>query len=192
MFDEIIAHYTQLVNDLDCFAFTVTIPDSGVLTVQDAARRLGGDPATLSPPGRPHPGDPGLSLYEVGAGVLIWEPSPAGFHDARIDRLAGEGFRYWSLACDIEGNTSVYVRYGNAEGHLDDPHPDGLPFTLGRDDLGPIGRYADLLACGYDSEEAEATVEITAACLAVIELESGVRVDFELLDGPYWRLPSFM
>ncbi|WP_185949792.1 hypothetical protein [Microbispora sp. KK1-11] len=41
---------------------------------------------------------------------------------------------------------------------------------------------------GYDSEEAEAQVDITAAGLAVIEAESGVRLDEDLIDSPHSAL----
>ncbi|TQS21613.1 hypothetical protein FLW16_39300 [Microbispora sp. KK1-11] len=46
----------------------------------------------------------------------------------------------------------------------------------------------ELLVSGYDSEEAEAQVDITAAGLAVIEAESGVRLDEDLIDSPHSAL----
>ncbi|MBG0814316.1 hypothetical protein [Planomonospora sp. ID82291] len=106
------------------------------------------------------------------------------------DRLAGDGFRHWRLSFDIEGNTVMYARYGNAEGFLEHPEPGWIPFTHWTDHLGPLSAYTELFLKGYDSEEAEAEVDITAVCLAVIEAESGVRLDHELVDRPHSLLPG--
>ncbi|GIH94548.1 hypothetical protein ACFFMN_19125 [Planobispora siamensis] len=174
MLDEVIARYADMLSDLDTFAYTVTIPDSGVLTAEEAARRFGADPAALQAPGQPQsPG--GISLHRVGTGVVTLDwVNPGDGRQEATERLAGDGFRHWYLSFDIEGNTVMYVRYGDAEGFLEHPEPGGIPFTDWTDHLGPLSAYTELLRTGYDSEEAEAEVDITAACLAVIELESGV------------------
>ncbi|MFF0868586.1 hypothetical protein ACFYUV_43000 [Nonomuraea sp. NPDC003560] len=93
------------------------------------------------------------------------------------------------MSFDIEGNTSMYARYGQVEGYLHHPDPAPPPFTRWADHLGPLSPYIDLLASGYDSEDAEARVDIIAACLAVVELESGVRLDEALMDSPHSALP---
>lgn len=67
---------------------------------------------------------------------------------------------------------------------MDHPAPDDILFARWTDYLGPLSPYSELLLSGYDSEEAEAQVDITAACLAVIEAESGVRFDERLLSSP--------
>ncbi|MFF0249894.1 hypothetical protein [Streptosporangium sandarakinum] len=195
MFEEIVARYDAMLDRIgDFFAYTVTIPDSGVLTIDDAVRRLGFDPATLQRPGG-RQASGGIFLHQAGAGIVTLDWANPGSDRRQVtDRLAGEGFRNWYLACDIEGNTTVYVRYGKAEGHLEHPEPGYIPFTHWTDHLGPLGPYTDLLVAGYDSEEAEAQaeVDVISACLAVIEVESGIRLDEELLDSPRSVLPISM
>ncbi|GAA3467826.1 hypothetical protein [Nonomuraea roseola] len=186
MFDEIIARYDALA--LHTFAYTVTMPGSGVLAIEDAARRLGFDPAMVRGHEEPH-SDCGLSLYQIGTGIVMFDRNPGGYRNETIDRLAGEGFRHWSLAFDIEGNTSMYVRYGDAEGHLEHPEEIWIPFTHWADHLGPLVGYAELLGAGYDTEDGEAAVDMTSACLAVIELESGVRLDDALIRSSHSGLP---
>ncbi|MGV9600751.1 hypothetical protein ACWDR1_29230 [Streptosporangium sandarakinum] len=190
MFDEIVARYDEMLDRIgDFFAYTVTIPDSGVLMIDDAVRRLGFDPATLQRPGE-RQASGGIFLQQVGAGIVTLDWTNPGSDRRQVtDRLAGEGFRHWYLAFDIEGNTTLYVRYGEAEGYLEHPEPIYIPFTHWTDHLGPLSPYTDLLGAGYDSEEAEAEVDIIAACLAVIEVESGIRLDEELLDSPRSVLP---
>ncbi|MGV9330338.1 hypothetical protein [Streptosporangium sandarakinum] len=190
MFDEIVARYDEMLDRIgDFFAYTVTIPDSGVLTIDDAVRRLGFDPATLQRPGE-WQASGGIFLQQAGAGIVTLDWTNPGFDRRQVtDRLVGEGFRHWYLADDIEGNTTMYIRYGEAEGYLEHPEPIYIPFTHWTDHLGPLGPYADLLVAGYDSEEAEAEVDIISACLAVIEVESGIRLDEELLDSPRSALP---
>lgn len=193
MFDENVAHYGDMLDRIgDFFAYTVTIPDSGAFTIDDAVRRLGFDPAALQGPEEPQTSG-GLSLHEVGKGVITLDWTNLGDDRKQVtDRLAGDGFRHWYLALDIEGNTIMYARYGEAEGYLEHPEPGDIPFTHWTDHFGPFSPYTDLLVAGYDSEEAEAEVDITAACLAVIEAESGIRLDDELLAAPYSVLPISM
>lgn len=186
MLDEIVARYDDMLDflGLDTFAYTVTMPDSGILTVEDAVRCLAFDSAALLGPGEPGSGHV-LSLYQVGTGIvtLNWS-NPYDDLKQVTDRLAGDGFRHWYLSFDIEGNTVMYARYGEAEGGLEHPEPGWIPFTHWTDHLGPLTPYSELLISAYDSEEAEAQVDVTAACLAVIETESGVRFDEGLLDSP--------
>ncbi|WP_433540904.1 hypothetical protein ACQP10_03935 [Streptosporangium sandarakinum] len=192
MLDESITRYDDMLSlcGMEDFAYTVTIPDVGVLTVEDAVRRLGADPAALraleQPIGR------GLHLYQVGAGIVTLDWAyPEDERKELTDRLAGEGFRHWYLSLDIEGNTVMHVRYGDAEGFLEHPEPGWIPFTDWTDCFGPLSAYTELLLTGYDREaEAEAGVDITAACLAVIEMESGVCLDDALMDRPHALLPD--
>ncbi|WP_432932779.1 hypothetical protein ACQPZZ_15880 [Microbispora sp. CA-135349] len=182
--DEIVARYDDILDrlGLDTFAYTVTIPDAGFLAIEDAVRRLGFDSAAVHGPGGSQPSG-GISLYQVGTGLVTLDwTNPSDDRKQVTDRLAGEGFRHWYLSFDIEGNTSLYARYGKAEGYLDHPEPVDIPFTDWRDCLGPLSRYTELLVSGYDNEE-EAQVDITAACLALIEAESGVRLNEELMDS---------
>ncbi|MFF3666287.1 hypothetical protein [Microtetraspora malaysiensis] len=185
MLDKIVAHYDDMLDRLcfDSFAYTVTIPDSGVLTIEGAMRRLGATPAAVRGLQEPVDSDR-LSLYQVGTGVVTLDWHPVERQEI-TDRLAGDGFRHWYLCIDIEGNTIMYARYGAAEGHLEHPEPGYIPFTHWTDHFGPLSPYTEFLVSGYDSEEAEAQVDITAACLAVIEMESGVRLDEELMESPH-------
>ncbi|MEV5413471.1 hypothetical protein AB0K60_32145 [Thermopolyspora sp. NPDC052614] len=190
MLDEVVAHYTELLDHLgEDMAYTVTIPDSGILAIDEAVRRMGFGTVELRGPSEPHSGAD-LSLYQVGAGIVTLNWSfPLPEHKQVTDRLGGEGFRHWYVAFDINGGTTMYVRYGNTEGNLEHPEPLDLPFTPWTDLLGPLAGYADLLTSAYDSEEGEATVDIVAACLTVVELESGIRLDEELMHGPHSVLP---
>ncbi|PZG20406.1 hypothetical protein [Nonomuraea aridisoli] len=133
----------------------------------------------------------GLDLYQVAAGVvtLDWDfPRPE--RKELTDRLGGAGFRHWYVATDLNAATSMYVRYGEAEGDLLHPEPIHVPFTHWSDHLGPLRSYADFLAGVYDTDQADATVGVLAACLAVVELESGVRLDRELqVRRPHAMLP---
>ncbi|MEU7885396.1 hypothetical protein AB0B54_07830 [Microbispora bryophytorum] len=185
MLDEIVARYDDMLDrlGLDSFAYTVTIPDSGVLTIEDAMRRLGAVPAAVQSPGDPHDNDR-LSLHQVGNGVVTLDWHPVERQQV-TDRLTGDGFRHWYLSFDIEGNTILYACYGEDEGHLEHPEPACIPFTHWTDHFGPLSPYSKLLVSGYDSEEEEAQVDIVTACLAVIEVESGVRLDQDLMDGPH-------
>ncbi|MFD1541390.1 hypothetical protein [Nonomuraea guangzhouensis] len=186
MFDDIVARYHNMLDylGLDTFAYTVTVPDSGVLSVEDAVRRLHLD----QPPNEPHRRG-ALHLYQVGPGVVTLDWVNLGDREQMIQRLAGDGFRHWYVSFDIHGSTSMYVRYGIAEGYLDHPEPASLPSTPWTDLLGPLMPFTKVLAGGYDSEGAEASVDITAACLAVVELESGVRLDEDLMHKPHSALP---
>ncbi|MEU8252221.1 hypothetical protein [Nonomuraea sp. NPDC048916] len=175
---------------LDTFAYTVTMPDSGALSIEEAVRRIGADLTTLQGPDELPHSTGSLGLYQVGSGIVTLDwVNPGGDRMEMTERLAGQGFRHWYVSFDIEGNTSMYARYGEAEGYLDHPEPDSTPLTKWTDHLGPLSPYTDLLAKGYDTEDAEAEVDITAACLAVVELESGVRLDQALMDSPCSALP---
>ncbi|MEU7738939.1 hypothetical protein [Nonomuraea sp. NPDC049158] len=189
MFDEIVARYRDMLNDLDTFAYTVTLPNSGMLLIGDAVRRLGFDPLALKGYEDFH-GPGGLHLYQVDTGIVTLDWTNPGEERQEIsNRLSGVGFRHWYVSVDIEGNTSMYVRYGEMEGDLDHPQPIDIPFAQRSERLGPLIGYRKLLAAGYDSEVVEAEIDITAACLAVVELESGVRLDDELMDTPHPTLP---
>ncbi|MET7336290.1 hypothetical protein [Nonomuraea sp. NPDC005650] len=189
MFDEIVARYRDLLEDLDTFAYTVTLPDSGALSIEDAVHRLGCDPLTLIGDEDQHsPGS--LHLYRVDQGIVTLDWTNPGEERQEVsNRLSGPGFRHWYVSVDIEGNTSMYVRYGNLEGDLDHPGPIDIPFHERSERLGPMNGYRELLAAGYDSDVAEAEIDITAACLTVVELESGVRLSDELMDAPHSTLP---
>lgn len=185
MFDEKISRYRDMVDDLDTFAYTVTIPESGVLTIEETVRRLGFAPSVLEGPGQMH-GTGGIALYQVSSGVITLDGiNPGEDRKQLTDRLAGDGYRHWYVAFDIEGNTTLYVRYGAAEGYLQHPEPNPITFPSWAEDLGPLRSYAALLATGYDSDETEAAIDITAACLAVVEAESSVRLDEDLIDRPH-------
>ncbi|MGP3935096.1 hypothetical protein [Nonomuraea sp. KM88] len=186
MLDEIVTRYADMLEDLglDTIAYTVTMPRSGVLTIEDAVRRMGLDPAALRGPGQPHSLG-SLSLHQVGAGIVTLDwINPTEARQEVTDRLAGEGFRHWRVTLDMACNTSMFVRYGPDEGWVEHPEPANLPFAHWTGFLGPLIGYADFFASGYDSEEAEAAVDMLVACLTVVELESGVRLDHGLLDAP--------
>ncbi|GAA3155740.1 hypothetical protein [Nonomuraea salmonea] len=186
MLDEAVARYTGMLDQFgEDMAYTVTIPDSGVLTIDDAVRRMGYTASDLQgPDDLPHLSD-GISLHQVGAGIVTlgWV-FPVPEHRQMTDQLGGEGFRHWYVAFDINGCTSMHVRYGEAEGDLEGPEPASGPFTPWTELLGPLSAYAGLFSRCYDTEEADASVDIDAACLAVVEAESGVRLDGELMNSP--------
>ncbi|MFB9964332.1 hypothetical protein [Sinosporangium siamense] len=191
MLDETVARYDDLLDRLgiDTFVYTVTLPDAGVLTVERAAHRLGFAPGALQDSERPYGGN-FLTLYQAGSGIVTLDWShPYSDRKQVTDRLTGDGIRHWYLSFDIEGNTSMFVCYGQVEGYLESPEPVSIPFTGWREHLGPLGAYADLFASAYDDDEAEAEVDVNAACLAVIETESGIRLDDRLLNSRCSVLP---
>ncbi|MGA4994335.1 hypothetical protein [Nonomuraea bangladeshensis] len=196
MFSEIAERYAELVRRMpwEGMACTVTLPDHGVMTVEDAVRRLGLDAAILRAAREVEPSD--LELQQAGSGVVTWSNNP--YPDGRelTDRLGGQGFRHWYLSDDIEGNTTLYASYGKSSGQLQFPEPDWLPFIPWTEQIGPLAAYADKFAAVYDtwsgapetwSDNPE--VSVLGTCLAVIELESGVRLDEEMSRGPRTYVP---
>ncbi|MET7337868.1 hypothetical protein [Nonomuraea sp. NPDC005650] len=196
MFSEVAKRYAELVRrmtweDLVC---TVTLPDHGVMTVEDAVRRLGLDAAILRAAREVEPED--LELQQVGAGVVTWSNNPYPDGKEVTDRLGGEGFRHWYLGNDIEGNTTLYASYGESDGQLRFPEPDWLPFIAWTEQIGPLAPYAEKFAAVYDTWSGEPEtwsdnpeVSVLGTCLAVIELESGVRLDKEMSRGPRIYVP---
>lgn len=175
-------------------ACTVTLPDYGVLTVDVAVRRLGLDAAILHASREVEP--EGLGLQQVGAGVVTWSNNPYPDGKEVTDRLGGEGFRHWYLGNDIEGNTTLYVRYGDSDGQLQFPEPDWVPFIPWTEQIGPLAPYAEKFAAVYDTWSGDPAtwsdkpeVSVVGTCLAVIELESGVRLDKEMSRGPKTYVP---
>ncbi|MEU8355396.1 hypothetical protein AB0C27_05215 [Nonomuraea sp. NPDC048882] len=184
--NEIVARYTDALDQFgEDMTYTVTIPDSGVLTVEAAVRRMGYTAADLQGPDElPHTGG-SISLRQVGAGIVTLDGNfPTPERRQVTDRLGGEGFRHWHVAFDINGCTSMHVRYGAAEGDLEGPEPASRPYTPWTELLGPLSTYVDLFTRCYDNEKADASVDIVAACLAVVEAESGIRLDQELMRSP--------
>ncbi|NRQ36308.1 hypothetical protein HII36_31405 [Nonomuraea sp. NN258] len=183
-FGALVRRYALLVDEMtwESIAYTVTVPDSGVLTVADAIRRLGYEAGAVRAAGEVRPGD--LGLRQAGRGVITCSDNP--YQDAKdvTDRLAGEGFRHWYLAGDIEGNTTLYVRYGDREGRLEFPEPGWIPFTPWTESLGPLAAYEDVFTRLYDTWADDPEMCIDGTCLAVIERESGVRLDESLWIRP--------
>ncbi|MFF0769412.1 hypothetical protein ACFYUK_11000 [Nonomuraea wenchangensis] len=196
MFSEVAKRYAELVRRMpwEGMACTVTLPDHGVMTVEDAVRRLGLDTAILRAAREVEPND--LELQQAGSGVVTWSNNPYPDGKEMTDRLGGQGFRHWYLSDDIEGNTTLYASYGENNGQLQFPGPDWLPFIPWTEQIGPLAPYADKFAAVYDtwsgapetwSDNPE--VSVLGTCLAVIELESGVRLDKEMSRGPRTYVP---
>ena len=109
-------------------------------------------------------------------------------------RRAAQGFRHWYLNDDIEGNTTLYASYGESNGQLQFPEPDWLPFIPWTEQIGVLAPYAEKFAAVYDTWSADTwsdnpEVSVLGTCLAVIELESGVRLDKEMSRGPRTYVP---
>ncbi|MFF0868587.1 hypothetical protein ACFYUV_43005 [Nonomuraea sp. NPDC003560] len=68
--DGIVARYGDMLSHLDTIAYTVTLPDSGVLSIKDAVRRLRADLATLQGPDELPRSTGSISLYQVGNGIV--------------------------------------------------------------------------------------------------------------------------
>ncbi|MET8985774.1 hypothetical protein ABZW49_10030 [Nonomuraea wenchangensis] len=196
MFSEVAKRYAELVRRMpwEGMACTVTLPDDGVMTVEDAVRRLGLDTAILRAAREVEPND--LELQQAGSGVVTWSNNPYPDGKEMTDRLGGQGFRHWYLSDDIEGNTTLYASYGENNGQLQFPEPDWLPFIPWTEQIGPLTPYADKFAAIYDtwsgapetwSDNPE--VSVLGTCLAVIELESGVRLDKQMSRGPRTYVP---
>ncbi|MEV6031706.1 hypothetical protein AB0L65_11190 [Nonomuraea sp. NPDC052116] len=196
VFGEVAERYAKLVSRMtwEDEAYTVTLPDHGVLTVEDAVRRLGLDAATVHAPREVQPED--LCLQRVGTGIVTWSNNPYPDGKEVTDRLGGDGFRHWYLSGDIDGNTTLYARYGDSEGQLRFPEPWVLPFIPWTEQIGPLAHYAEYFAGVYDTWSGDPEtwsdnpdVSAVGTCLAVIELESGVRLDEKLRRGPKTYVP---
>ncbi|MEU6794176.1 hypothetical protein ABZ907_20970 [Nonomuraea wenchangensis] len=111
MLDEVVARYTDMRDQFgEDMAYTVTIPDSGVLTIDDAVRRTGYTVTDLQgPDDLPRPRD-SISLHQVGAGIVTLDwVFPVPERRQVTDRLGGDGFRHWYVAFDINGYTSMHI-----------------------------------------------------------------------------------
>ncbi|TDE49932.1 hypothetical protein E1295_20000 [Nonomuraea mesophila] len=190
--DKLVEQYAETLRALclDTFAYTLTIAESGRLTSAEAISRLRAAPPWQSayPPG-PYAteGDDDLTLIAIGNGIVTLDGiNPDPHRKELTDRLAGPGLRHWYLAQDIEGNSTLYVRHGDAEGEVQCPEPLADEFTPWTKFLGPLTPYTALLASLYDDMELDAT----AMFLAIIEHESGVRFDRALLDKPSLNVPA--
>ncbi|MET8000829.1 hypothetical protein [Nonomuraea glycinis] len=157
------------------------------MTVEDAVRRLGLDAAILRAAREVEPND--LELQQVGSGVVTWSNNPYPDGKEMTDRLGGQGFRHWYLSDDIEGNSTLYASHGESNGQLQFPEPDWLPFIPWTEQIGPLAPYADKFAAVYDTWSDNPEVSVLGTCLAVIELESGVRLDKEMSRGPRTYVP---
>jgi hypothetical protein len=193
MLEKLIEQYVETLRTLilDIFAYTLTIPDSGPLTSAEAIRRLQSAPFTHLP-GPPGPydtdDDEDLILIGIDNGIITLDGiNPDPDRKEVTDRLAGQGLRHWYLAQDVEGNGTLYVRYGDAEGEVQCPEPLANPSTPWTEFLGPLTPYATLLASLYDDREPAR--DATAIFLAIIEHESGVRFNEALFAGPRLIVP---
>ncbi|MEV4889207.1 hypothetical protein AB0K48_07455 [Nonomuraea sp. NPDC055795] len=194
MHDEIIARYSEMLDEFDSetLTLTVTIPDAGTLTAENALERMG---FNLTLTHRPAPGDipdPGdLVFVQLPTGVITIDGlSPNDARKEITDRLAGPGYRHWYLSWELGETARLYCRYGDAEGDLLHPEPVDVPFTDWTDHLGPVGPYADLFRATYNTEEHEAQLDIEAVCLTVLELETGIAFTEDLLSSASLRLPA--
>ena len=76
-----------------------------------------------------------------------------------------------------------------ATGKLQFPEPDWLPFIPWTEQIGVLAPYADKFAAVYDTWSDNPEVSVLGTCLAVIELESGVRLDKEMNRSPRTYVP---
>ncbi|MBB6345155.1 hypothetical protein FHU36_001664 [Nonomuraea muscovyensis] len=125
----VVDHYMGIGDDillLDFFCYTVTLPERGVLTVEDAVRRLGRGPAGLHAPPYPYlvDQDHDLTLVQMGAGVATIDHGCLGVGPAVSGRLAGPGLRHWYAAWDIDGNTFLASRQPQGGGYWSHPAGD--------------------------------------------------------------------
>ncbi|QYC45143.1 hypothetical protein Nocox_37965 [Nonomuraea coxensis DSM 45129] len=188
MLDQLIEKYEEILPALalDTYAYTVTIPDSDQMTPAAAIHRMALDPAMLRSPGLAQPED--LDVIAVDNGIVTLDGvNPCPERKKVTDRLAGSGFKHWYLAIDIEGNKTLYARYGETEGEVHFPEPLAIPFTPWTEFLGPLAPYETLLAPLYDDIQPERSV--SAIFLAIIENESGIHFNGTLLERPRLSIP---
>ncbi|NUW43280.1 hypothetical protein [Nonomuraea rhodomycinica] len=187
----VVDYYAGIGEDvllLDSFCYTLTLPVDGVLTVEEAVRRLGHDPAGLRIPPDPYLVDQehDLALVQIGPGVATIDFGCLGIGTAISGRLAGPEMRHWFAAWDIDGNTFLASRQPDGGGYWSHPanHESG--------DYGVLTPYAGLLRPASDEDDDGVDGDLPPLVLAVVEQESGVRLTRDMLEGahPILRIPD--
>ncbi|MFC4534681.1 hypothetical protein [Sphaerisporangium dianthi] len=185
MLSELIDFYLRVaVNDLpDDICWIVVQPLSGVLSVNQAVTRIGGRPENLLNMTTMEayslsPGDT-LSFEESETAVSILQIGGfAGMFPEMIEPLS-RGARAWVAYWDVNaGFSMLHWVDGSCVGGWD-PYSPREGWVTG---LGPLARYADFfLRYDIDDEDRDPNHR-EAVTLAVIEAESGVRLDRAWID----------
>jgi hypothetical protein len=187
--NELINFYLRFAaNDLpDDICWIVVQPLSGVLTVEEAVTRIGGSPNNLRNMNAPDAYDlssgDAVSLKQEETGISILQIGGfIGLHSEMIEPLS-RGTRAWVIDWDVNASFSMlHWVEGSCVGGWD-PYGPREDWAAG---LGPMDRYADFfLKYDIDDDDCDPYYR-KAVALAVIEQESGARLDRERMiqDNP--------
>ncbi|WP_214415235.1 hypothetical protein [Sphaerisporangium fuscum] len=185
MLSELINTYLGTAsNDLpDDICWIVVQPLSGVLSVNEAVTRIGGQPEDLR-------NMTTLDAYSMSPGnTLSFEETETAVSILQIGGFAGmflemieplsRSARAWVAYWDVNASFSMLLWVdGSCVGGWD-PYAPREGWATG---LGPMGQYADFfLQYDIDDEDRDPNYR-EAVTLAVIEAESGVRLDRAWID----------
>ncbi|MEU1390350.1 MULTISPECIES: DUF6461 domain-containing protein [unclassified Nonomuraea] len=190
---ELIALYTEIAETTlpDDVCWIVVQPLTGTLTVEDAATRLGGRPGdlrrmrTLDAAEQALYGDTALSLDQVANCVAILQIGGyVGLLPELMEPLSA-GARVWVVNWDVNADFTMLLW---ADGEVIGGWSPYEPREGWATGLGPMAPYADLfLAYDLDDDDQHARYH-HAVCLAVIESESGVRLDRDWIHQEHFTL----
>ncbi|MET8156637.1 hypothetical protein ABZT47_09705 [Sphaerisporangium sp. NPDC005289] len=180
----------KLIDYIEHFCYTVTTP----LTVDEAVRRIGMRRADLVPaPGRETLGEDGcLLIGQVGPAVVTYDEVGAARFMPNAHAL-GNGCDHGIAQWDFYNLAFAYIRSDGSGGSWDEErrgHEESSEELIAGWRAGPLASYADLFHRYLQDEEAHEEggdpVYLRAVMLTILELETGVRLDDELIDSlPY-------
>ncbi|MEV4222339.1 DUF6461 domain-containing protein [Nonomuraea sp. NPDC049725] len=186
---ELIALYTEIAETVlpDDVCWIVVQPLTGTLTVEEAVTRLGGRPEELRRMPALDAADEALSLGQAADCVAILQIGGfAGLLPELMEPLSA-GARVWVVSWDVNaGFTMLLWADGEVIGGWD-PYESREGWTAG---LGPMAPYAGLFHAYDLDDDAQDARYRHAVCLAVIESESGVRLDQEWIRQERPTLPG--
>ncbi|WP_157248888.1 DUF6461 domain-containing protein [Nonomuraea typhae] len=179
---ELIDLYTRIVRQSlpEDVCWIVVKPRTGTLTVNDAVIRLGRTPEelehmhTLDAAELAHMGETALSLDEAGDGVALFQIGGyAGLLPEVMEPLSRDA-RAWTVTWDVNADFTMLIWDDGAVTGGWNPYEPRETWATG---LGPMAGHAPLFA-RYDLDDATQDPYYRhAVSLAVIERESGVRLD---------------
>ncbi|MEV4111950.1 hypothetical protein [Nonomuraea sp. NPDC049695] len=188
--------YHELIEYREHFCYTVTTP----LTLNEAVRRIGMREADLVPaPERETLAEEGcLLIGQVGPAVVTFDEVGVG-RFMRNAHALGNGCDYGIAQWDYYNRAFAYIRRDGSGGSWDEERRDTEESSeelIAGWQEGALAEYAVLFQRYLQEDEADGEggdpVYLEAVMLTILELETGVRLDDELIDSlPYaLHLPS--
>ncbi|WP_433351508.1 hypothetical protein ACQP25_00385 [Microtetraspora malaysiensis] len=186
---DILRRYYELIDGYEFFCYSVTTP----LTLSEAVRRIGMEEKDLLPSkGHGTLAEHGcLLIGQVGPAVVTFDATGTGRFLRTTDTLA-KGCDYGVVQWDDYNLVFDYIGRDGGGGGWDDELEMAESVAALRD--GSLAEYADLFARfveayeASEEDEVDPVVYLQALMLTVLELETGVRVDDQVIDGLSYAL----